>query len=156
MPVENRVTNGSQQYQGNRGKVSKHRAQRFRRTRRDHATETAEDYVEAIAEIITRRGECRGTNLAQLFDVSHVTVSKTVARLKAEGLVRAEPYGPLELTARGQRLAQASRQRHDLVLRFLRAIGVSDETARVDAEGIEHHVSRETLDRFRGFIDGRE
>lgn len=124
----------------------------FRRTRRDHATETAEDYVEAIAEVKAAKGLCRGADLARLFDVSHVTVTKTISRLASDGLVDTRPYGPIELTVRGQRMAKASRARHEIVVGFLLAIGVSEETARIDAEGIEHHVSKETLARFRDVI----
>jgi DtxR family transcriptional regulator, manganese transport regulator len=124
----------------------------FQRTRHDHATETAEDYVEAVAQLQADRGECRGADLARLFKVSHVTVTKTIARLKDEGLVDTRPYGPIALTARGRRLARESQRRHDLVLSFLLAIGVSEETARIDAEGIEHHVSKETLACFRKIV----
>ena len=131
------------------------RTNSFRRTRHDHATETAEDYVEAIAQIVDEKGTCRGADLARLFDVSHVTITKTIARLKEEGLVDAEPYGPIGLTTRGKRLATASQERHELVLSFLLAIGVDEETACVDAEGIEHHVSKTTLECFRKIIDSK-
>lgn len=124
----------------------------FRRTRRDHATETAEDYVEAVAQLESEHGECRGADLARRFEVSHVTVTKTIARLKEEGLVDTRPYGPITLTARGRRLARESQERHELVLEFLLAIGVSEQAARIDAEGIEHHVSNETLNCFRKWI----
>lgn len=127
----------------------------FRRTRHDHATETAEDYVEAIAQIEDDNGACRGADLARLFDVSHVTVTKTIARLKEEGLVETQPYAPITLTARGKRLARSCQERHNLVLGFLLAIGVSEETARIDAEGIEHHVSKETLERFEQVIQSK-
>lgn len=114
-----------------------------------HAQETAEDYVEAIAAIIEQEGRCRVVDLARRFGVSHVTVVRTTERLVREGLVRTEPYRPLELTKQGRDLARVSAERHDVVYRFLRAIGVSASTASVDAEGIEHHVSPETLERFR-------
>lgn len=127
-----------------------------RRTRDDHARETAEDYVEAAAELIEQRGACRVTDLAARFGVSHVTVTRIVGRLEREGYVRTEPYRPIELTAKGRRLAQASRERHELVLRFLRALGVSERVAAIDAEGIEHHVSRETLEAFRRLADRLE
>lgn len=116
-----------------------------RRTRRDHSRETAEDYVEAVAEITVEHGRCRVVDLARRFAVSHVTVSKTVSRLSESGLVTSEPYGPVELTARGQRLARESRRRHEVVYDFLLAIGVSEKAAAIDAEGIEHHMSPETL-----------
>ncbi len=121
---------------------------RFSRIRRDHANETAEDYVEAIAEQIAKSGSCRGADLAREFGVSHVTVTKTVARLQAEGLVETEPYGPLRLTDSGAKLAAKSIERHQAVLNFLIAIGVSPATAASDTEGIEHHVSEETLECF--------
>ena len=125
----------------------------FLRTRRDHASETAEDYVEAIAARIEQHGVCRGADLARLFGVSHVTVTKTVSRLQSEGLIETELYGPVRLTRAGRKLAASSRQRHELVLRFLLALGVSRAVAEVDSEGIEHHVSEETLRAFRRFIE---
>lgn len=122
------------------------------RTRGDHATELAEDYVEAIAEIIAEQGTCRVTDLAQRFAVSHVTVHRTVARLQRDGLAASEPYAPVELTPEGQRLAKASHRRHEIVYKFLIALGVSPETASIDSEGIEHHVSPETLRIMEAFV----
>ena len=120
----------------------------FRRTRNDHAKETAEDYVEAVADILDEKGVCRSSDLAKKFDVSHVTVHRIVARLHHEGWLETEPYRPIELTAKGKRLARKSRQRHEVVYQFLLAIGVDPKVAAIDAEGIEHHVSQVTLDRF--------
>jgi DtxR family manganese transport transcriptional regulator len=127
----------------------------FSRTRKDHASEQAEDYVEAIAEIEARLGKCRCADLARLFGVSHVTVVKTIARLEAKRLVQTKPYAPITLTRKGCQLAKLAKQRHELVLEFLLAIGVDSETARADAEGIEHHVSPATLDCFRRFTRSR-
>lgn len=120
-----------------------------RRTRRDHSTETAEDYVEAVAEIIDQRDQCRLVDLAEYFGVSHVTANRTVARLKKEGLLATEPYQPIGLTPKGRRLATRCRERHEIVYRFLRSIGIDETTAAIDAEGIEHHVSPKTLQRFK-------
>lgn len=126
---------------------------RHLRTRQDHATELAEDYVEAIASLIEQRGTCRAVELAQQFQVSHVTVLRTVRRLQRDGYVLTERYGPIQLTESGQRMAHASRRRHEIVFRFLRAIGVSEPVAEIDAEGIEHHVSPETLRMMQAFCD---
>ena len=124
-----------------------------KRVRHDHSTETAEDYVEAIAEIAEQEGVCRVRDLADRFGVSHVTVIRIVRRIEGEGLVQTEPYKPIELTPKGRRLARACAQRHELVVRFLTSIGISQKTAENDAEGIEHHVSSETLRRFREIAD---
>ncbi len=122
------------------------------RTRRDHASELAEDYVEAIEEVILGQGECRVVDLTRLFGVSHVTVSRTTRRLGRDGLIETQPYGPITLTETGAQLARSSRRRHELVLKFLRVLGVSQSAAEIDAEGIEHHCSDETLRRMKQFI----
>ena len=127
-----------------------------RRTRSDHASETAEDYVEAIAEIVGSSGKCRIVDLSRRFAVSHVTVNRIVQRLEKAGLVSTRPYQPVELTAQGRRLAKKCRERHEVVFRFLLAIGVDEATAAIDAEGIEHHVSPETLKRFREFVQQQQ
>lgn len=124
-----------------------------RRTRRDHASETAEDYVEAIAEVLAEKDVCRIVDLTRHFGVSHVTVTRIVSRLQREGLVDTKPYHPLELTAKGRRLAQKARERHEIVYRFLLALGVDERTAALDAEGIEHHVSPATLAAFKNFVE---
>jgi DtxR family manganese transport transcriptional regulator len=127
-------------------------AARHQRTRHDHSTEAAEDYVEAIAEIVAEQGECRVEDLRKHFSVSHVTVSRILQRLLREGLVQKKPYRPVSLTAKGQRLATSSRKRHEIVLQFLIKLGVSTRTAEIDAEGIEHHVSKETLTLMKKFV----
>lgn len=122
------------------------------RIRSDHATELAEDYVEAIAEVIEAKGACRAVDLARHFGVSHVTVNRTIGRMQRDGYVDTQPYAPIELTAKGKRIAKKSKERHEVVFQFLVAMGVSDGVAAVDAEGIEHHVSAETLQAMRDFI----
>ena len=119
------------------------------RTRRDHATELAEDYVEAIDDIISRSGVCRAIDLVKHFQVTHATVNNSVGRLVRDGFATSQPYRPIELTAKGKRLAKKARYRHETVERFLRKLGISEEAARIDSEGIEHHVGKETLDAMR-------
>jgi len=127
----------------------------FRKVRADHAEETAQDYVEAISDIVHRQGECRVKDLAEHMGVSHVTVSRITARLLEAEYVETEPYRPIRLTARGERLAAESRRRHEIVFRFLLALGVPEPDAGADAEGIEHHVGEATLERMAAFI-GRD
>lgn len=124
----------------------------FGKVREAHQTETAEDYVELIADLIDANGEARIVDLAERFGVSHATVNKVIMRLKKEGLVNSQPYRALFLTDKGRSLAEACKERHIVVYNFLRAIGVSAKTAEMDAEGVEHHVSEETLKAFRRFI----
>lgn len=119
------------------------------RTRSDHATEMAEDYVEAIYEIASENEPCRANDLVQRFKVTHATVNNTVGRLVRDGFVTTQPYQPLELTQKGKSLAKRCRDRHEVVHKFLLALGVSEATAIADSEGMEHHVSPETLKAMR-------
>jgi len=130
-------------------------ADRFQRTRDDHSRENAEDYVELIEALIEETGEARAVDLAERLGVSHVTVSKTVRRLQREGFVTTQPYRSIFLTDKGRAVAAASRARHDLVLRFLMSLGVSADVAETDSEGIEHHVSKETLVAMRRFLESK-
>ncbi|MCA9279419.1 MAG: manganese-binding transcriptional regulator MntR [Phycisphaeraceae bacterium] len=120
--------------------------------RRAHSSELTEDYVEAIHDIIESRTVCKLVDLARHFGVSHVTVNKAIGRLVRDGLVRTMPYKPVELTPKGQKMAQHARERHETVVRFLLALGVDTKTAQIDAEGIEHHVSPKTLRAMERFV----
>jgi len=123
------------------------------RIRRDHAAETAEDYAEAVHDLCKKKGRCRVVDLAKRFGVSHVTVTRIVQRLKREGVVEAQSYGPISLTPHGIELATQSKRRHNIVYELLLAIGGrSTHTAAIDAEGIEHHVSPETIARFEKLV----
>ncbi len=120
--------------------------------RRDHSSEIAEDYVEIVAQLVRAHGEARTVDIARRLGVSHVTVTKTINRLQNEGLVSSEPYRSIFLTDDGRSLAERIEVRHTLVVRFLRAIGVNPDDAEADAEGIEHHVSRATLEAMKRFL----
>src|SRR5262245_4716913 len=120
-----------------------------RRTREEHSQETAQDYVELIADLIEETCEARAVDLARCLGITHVTVGRTIQRLQRDGLVTAQPYRAIFLTAAGEKLARESRRRHEIVVDFLKSLGVPDAVAQSDAEGIEHHVSKETLAAFQ-------
>ncbi len=124
------------------------RAAAFRRMREAHRTEMAEDYVELISDLIAATGEARLADLAEHVGVTSATAAKVVQRLQRVGLVQSRPYRSIFLTETGETVAEASRQRHQVVREFLRALGIDDMTAEADAEGIEHHVSEATLEAF--------
>jgi DtxR family transcriptional regulator, manganese transport regulator len=128
----------------------------FRQTRAAHRSETAEDYVELIADLIDARGEARGADIAVRLGITQATVASTVSRLQRDGLIEHRPYRSIFLTEAGRELAEMARRRHRLVVAFLRALGLSEETAEQDAEGIEHHASEETLKAFARFIEAND
>ena len=124
----------------------------FRQARAARRSALVEDYVELIADLLDAGGEARQVDIAARLGVAQPTVAKMLKRLAEEGFVAQRPYRGVFLTAAGQALALRSRERHRLVERFLLALGVAPETARRDAEGLEHHVSEETLDAFARFV----
>ena len=124
-------------------------AEIFSKTRREHANEIAEDYVEAIADLVKETGEARVVDLAKRLGVTHVTVNRTIARLQKAGFVTAQPYRAIFLTGKGGDLASTCKVRHEIVVEFLKSLGISQRIAERDAEGIEHHVSPETLRAFK-------
>jgi DtxR family transcriptional regulator, manganese transport regulator len=131
---------------------AKLRSAAFKRTRADHQAEISNDYVELIAELIDEKGEARGTDIAMRLGVANATVVKTMKRLTDQGLVTQEPYRAIFLTGDGWKMADDGRRKHQIVESFLLALGVSEATARIDAEGIEHHVSAETLKAMARFV----
>ena len=123
-------------------------AAKFDRIRRAHQSEVAEDYVEMISDLIEETGEARTVDLAARFGVTSPTVNAIVRRLQRENLVETRPYRSIFLTEAGKALAESSRARHQMVRDFLVTIGVPETIAEEDAEGVEHHVSEETLAVF--------
>ncbi|MDX7952648.1 manganese-binding transcriptional regulator MntR [Lichenihabitans sp. Uapishka_5] len=119
---------------------------RFRQARAGRRSAVVEDYVELIADLLDHSGAARQVDIAARLGVAQPTVAKMLKRLHVDALVVQTPYRGVALTEAGRCLAARSRARHRIVEDFLLSLGVSAETARCDAEGIEHHVSQETLD----------
>ena len=125
----------------------------FRQVREAQRRELIDDYVELISDLIIEVGEARQVDMAARLGVSQPTVAKMLKRLASVGLIEMIPWRGVFLTPEGEKLAQESRERHQIVENFLLVLGVSAEIARRDAEGMEHHVSQETLDAFRLFTE---
>ncbi|MGN7439424.1 MAG: manganese-binding transcriptional regulator MntR [Alcanivorax sp.] len=123
----------------------------FARVREAHQTETTEDYVELIADLIEVQKEARAIDLAKRLGVSNPTVSKVLSRLQDDGFIESRPYRSIFLTEKGRALAKKCKERHQIVLDFLIRLGVDPETAEFDAEGIEHHISEQTLNIMKNF-----
>ena len=123
----------------------------FSNIRSQNKNEILEDYVEAIQEILQNKGDVKNTDLAQHFGVSQATVNKNLKRLINFKLAKSEPYRSIFLTEEGEKLATQSKEKHEIVYNFLIKLGVSRKIAENDSEGIEHHVSDETLKLMKKF-----
>lgn len=127
-------------------------ADRFNQARSARASALLEDYTELIADLLQEHGEARITDIARCLGVTHPTATKAVARLKREGLAVSRPYRGVFLTDEGAEMAERVRARHRLVVELLIAVGVPEEAAEMDAEGIEHYVSETTLAAFERYL----
>jgi DtxR family manganese transport transcriptional regulator len=127
-------------------------AGRFKKTRAAQSAALSEDYVELIADLIEIEGEARVTDIARRLGVSHATANKNINKMKREGFATSKPYRGVFLTESGAALAARSRNRHRIVVDLLLAVGVPEELAEQDAEGMEHHVSDQTLAAFAAFL----
>lgn len=131
------------------------RAAAFQQARDARRSELLEDYVELIDDLARSTGEARQVDIAAYLGVAQPTVARMLNRLADLGLIERRPYRGVFLSEKGLKLAQEGRERHAIVEAFLIDIGIEPEIACRDAEGIEHHVSRETLAAFKAFSENK-
>lgn len=115
-------------------------------------TTRMEDYLEVIYELIQQKGYATTVDISSYLNVSSPSVTKMLQRLNDSGHVNYEKYRGISLTASGVAVAENIHQRHGVLAEFLKMIGVDEDTANRDAEGIEHHLHPETLKKLEEFI----
>jgi Mn-dependent DtxR family transcriptional regulator len=111
-----------------------------------------EDYIEVVYELIEKKGYARPVDIAEQLGVKSASVTSMLQKLHAMGLIVYERYRGLTLTSSGERLARSVQQKHLTILKFLRILGIEEKTAKLDAEGIEHHLHNTTIDRISRFV----
>ena len=115
-------------------------------------TKSLEDYLEEIHVLIRETGAARVRDVANGLNVKMPSVVKALAELKKLGLVRQKPYGNIELTEKGGRVASFVLGRHVVLKAFLQKLGVSERNAEKDACLMEHILSAETMERVQEFL----
>ena len=118
-------------------------------------TKSLEDYIETIYVLIKEKGAARVRDVAADLHVKMPSVVKAMAELKKLELVIQEPYGDIELTAKGRKVATGVLTRHTILKAFLLKLGVGEANAEKDACLMEHILSAETMERVREFLNGR-
>src|ERR1700726_4773748 len=111
-----------------------------------------EDYLEQILDLINTKGYARVVDIAEGLGISQASVTNMVQRLDAEGLLKYEKYRGLALTTTGETLARNIMLRHQLLTDFLRILGVREEVIYHDVEGMEHHISPQTLHAIEALL----
>src|ERR1700731_3752279 len=112
-----------------------------------------EDYLEQILDLINTKGYARVADIAQGLKISQASVTNMVQRLDAEGLLKYEKYRGLVLTTAGETLARNIMRRHQLLTDFLRPLGITEEEIYHDVEGMEHHISPQTLNAIEALME---
>jgi Mn-dependent DtxR family transcriptional regulator len=115
-------------------------------------SESAEDYLERIYELIEDKGYARMVDIARTLRIRQASVTQMVQKLGETGFVRYEKYRGLVLTTKGKGVARAVRRRHQVLEEFFALLGVDGETAQRDLEGIEHHLSAASVGRIEELV----
>ena len=108
-------------------------------------SQSAEDYLERIHELIESKGTAHVADIAQSLNVGQLSVTSMVQKLADEGYLRYEKYRSLTLTDAGRAVAERIRNRHVVLASFFTLFDLDDDTQARDIEGIEHHLSSDTL-----------
>jgi Mn-dependent DtxR family transcriptional regulator len=116
-------------------------------------TDRMEDYLEVIYELIKKKGYATAIDISESLNVSSPSVTKMLQRLEENKYLRYERYRGISLTNEGVSMAENIHEKHSLLVEFLRMIGVDENVANIDAEGIEHHLHPETLKKLQVFIN---
>lgn len=120
-------------------------------------TSSLQDYLEVILNLVQEKKTARVTDIADRLDIAKPSVIQALTLLKEKGLIVQDRYGPVELTADGQRYAQRIKHRHNVIYGFLtQVLGVSPAAAEKDACLMEHDLSGETFERLIHFLQGQD
>ena len=115
-------------------------------------TPSMEDHIEQIYLLIEQKGYARVSDIAEALSVLPSSVTKMVQKLDKDGYLVYEKYRGLTLTPKGDKLGKRLVQRHELLERFLRLIGVDEDKIYDDVEGIEHHLSWNSIERIGDLV----
>jgi Mn-dependent DtxR family transcriptional regulator len=109
-------------------------------------TRAVEDYLEQIYNLIEQKGYARVVDIAENLGLAQASVTNMIQRLDAEGYIIYEKYRGLTLTDNGRKVGESITRRHELLTRLLRHFNLDEDTIYEDVEGMEHHISRPTLE----------
>lgn len=108
-------------------------------------TPSMEDYLERIYKLIDEKGYARVSDIAEGLEVHPSSVTKMIQKLDKDEYLVYEKYRGLVLTHKGKRMGKRLVDRHQLLESFLKLIGVREENIYRDVEGIEHHLSWDSI-----------
>jgi Mn-dependent DtxR family transcriptional regulator len=117
------------------------------------ATPTMEDYLECIYKLIEQKGYARTSDIAENLQVHPSSVTKMIQKLDKDHYLIYEKYRGLVLTANGRKIGKRLLKRHQLLEQFMQIIGVREENIYKDVEGIEHHLSWDSITCIESLVE---
>jgi len=115
--------------------------------------ESREDYLEVIYTLIRDKGRARTGEISKILNVTPASVTEMLQKLEKEKLVFYEKYKGVILTKEGEKIAKKIRKKHEILVKFLKFLGVSEEVAEKDACKMEHVLQSETMEKLEEFIE---
>lgn len=115
-----------------------------------------EDHLERIYLLSLDKGYTRVSDVAEALSVQPSSASKMAQKLGESGYIEYEKYGVISLTGKGRRIGKQLLDRHLLLERFLRQIGVPEQRIEGEVEQLEHHFSWSTLELLRNLVTNLE
>ncbi|AIQ75665.1 MULTISPECIES: transcriptional regulator MntR [Paenibacillus] len=116
-------------------------------------TPSMEDYLERIYKLIDEKGYARVSDIAEGLEVHPSSVTKMIQKLDKDEYLIYEKYRGLVLTNKGKKVGKRLVDRHQLLEEFLGLIGVQQEFIYNDVEGIEHHLSWDSITRIETLVE---
>lgn len=119
---------------------------------REGSSTRVEDYLEVISELVELKGYATTLDISRYLSVSAPSVTKMLQKLDDNGYLEYEKYRGINLTQKGNQIADTVRQKHGILLEFFEILGIGYDTANRDAEGVEHHLNPKTIKQLRKFV----
>jgi Mn-dependent DtxR family transcriptional regulator len=118
----------------------------------DRSTESREDYLACIFELLERKGYARVADVAESLSVAEPSASVMIKRLAQKGYLKHEKYRGFTLTETGHDTARDVHARRCILTAFLRSLGLPKSVIQHDVHGLEHHLSEQTFKQLRLFV----
>ena len=111
-----------------------------------------EDYLEIISELVGLKGYATTLDISRYMNVSPPSVTKMLQKLDKDGYLEYEKYHAINLTSKGNQVAETIRQKHSTLLEIFEILGIKKDIANQDVEGMEHYLNPKTIKRLRKFL----
>ncbi len=117
--------------------------------------ESAENYLETILMLKNKKGYVRSIDIANELSFAKASVSVAMKALRENEYIQVDENGYIALTEKGLQIAEGLYERHQVIAKALIALGVDEETAYEDSCKIEHHISSESFEKIKEYLENK-